>query len=298
MASFVLIFICITAGLLLRRYGLVPPQAHKGINAWIIYLALPAVSLKYLPALQFDTGMLFSVSGPVMVWIGAWLFVQLISYKRQWSKPTKGALILCTGLCNTSFVGFPLVTAYFGEEALKHAVVCDQVTFLLLSTIGLVMTVRHSHTQQIQAGVLLKKILAFPPLWGCILALTLPHWFSLAPLEMVFDKLAATVGPLALFSIGLQLKFTGWKDEWKHLLLVTVYKLLLAPLWVYAAYLLFTQQQVSARVTVFEMAMPTLLTASVIAEEYHLHTRLVNLCVGVTIVLSFVTTAIWYLIIG
>lgn len=296
MSSFVLIVVCIAAGILLRRYEVVPPYAYKGINAWIIYVALPAVSLKYLPKLTFDAAILFPLLAPVAVWVGAWLFVQLVRSGQSWSKPTVGALILCTGLCNTSFVGFPLVTAYFGEDALSHAVICDQVTFLLLATAGLIMSVRHSNVHQLNATLLIKKIISFPPLWGCILALVLPRLFSLSPLEPLFDKLAGTVGPLALFSIGLQLKFTGWKDERKHLLLVVVYKLILAPLLVFCIYQLLNHTHTAGKVTVFESAMPTLLTASVIADEYSLNTKLVNLCVGVTIVLSFFTTPIWYMV--
>jgi predicted permease len=41
--------------------------------------------------------------------------------------------------------------------------------------------------------------------------LVLSQFIDLTFAEPLFDKLAATVSPLALFSVGLQLKFNGWK---------------------------------------------------------------------------------------
>jgi predicted permease len=42
------------------------------------------------------------------------------------------------------------------------------------------------------------------------------------------------------------------------------------------------------------MAMPPLLTASVIADEYQLNPKLVNLTISIGILCAFVTTGIWW----
>ena len=86
MISFVLIAICILVGYILNYKKLLPPQSHKGINAWIIYVALPAVSLKYIPPINWNYTMLVPVIGPILVWIGAYVFVKIITYKRNLSK--------------------------------------------------------------------------------------------------------------------------------------------------------------------------------------------------------------------
>jgi malate permease and related proteins len=49
-----------------------------------------------------------------------------------------------------------------------------------------------------------------------------------------------------------------------------------------------------AKISVFEMAMPTLLSAGIVAEQYDLEPPLINLVIGIGIVLSFVTTAGWW----
>ena len=296
MANFILIGLCILAGILFRKSKTLPKDAHKGINAWIIYIALPAVSFKYLPHITWTKDLLFPALMPTCVWMLGWLFITAYSKFTKISRATSGGLKLVSSLSNTAFIGFPLIIAYFSEKELAIAIICDQVTFTLLSTIGIVVAIRSSQQQKLSAKLVLKKVLTFPPLIGCLLALTLPRYLDLSSLDTLFDKLAGTVGPLALFSIGLQLKFGGWFSEIKHISFALSYKLILAPLAVLAIALLLGMSGIITRITIFEMAMPTLLTAGVVADQYNLNPRVSNLVVGIGILLSFITTGVWWLV--
>ncbi len=296
MANFILIGLCILAGILFRKSKSLPKDAHKGINAWIIYIALPAVSFKYLPHITWTKDLLFPALAPICVWLFGWLFITLYSRIQNMSKATSGGLKLTSSLSNTSFVGFPLIVAYFSEKELAVAIICDQVTFTLLSTIGIIVAIRSSQHQKLSPKLVLKKVLTFPPLIGCVLALSLPRFIDLSSLDPLFDKLAGTVGPLALFSIGLQLKFGGWFSELKHISFALLYKLILAPLVVLLLALVLGMNGMITKITIFEMAMPTLLTAGVVADQYNLNPKLSNLVVGIGILLSFITTGLWWLV--
>jgi predicted permease len=296
MANFILIGLCIIAGILFRKSKTLPKDAHKGINAWIIYIALPAVSFKYLPHITWSKDLLFPALAPICIWMLGWLFITLYSRIRKLSTATLGGLKLVSSLSNTSFIGFPLIMAYFSEKEIPIAIICDQVTFTLLSTIGIIVAIRASQQQKLSAQLVVKKVLTFPPLLGCILALVIPRFLDISSFNPLFEKLAGTVGPLALFSIGLQLKFGGWFSELKHISIALLYKLILAPLSVLLIAVLLGLNGTIAKITIFEMAMPTLLTAGVVADQYNLNPKLSNLVVGIGILLSFVTTALWWLV--
>ncbi|MCZ4224191.1 AEC family transporter [Pedobacter rhodius] len=296
MANFILIGLCILAGMLFRKGKSLPKDAHKGINAWIIYIALPAVSFKYLPHITWTKDLLFPAFAPICIWISGWFIITLYSKLSNISRATFGGLKLVSSLSNTSFIGFPLIIAYFSEKELAIAIICDQVTFALLSTIGIIVAIRSSQQQKLSAKLVLSKVLTFPPLIGCVLALILPRYLDLSPLAILFDKLAGTVGPLALFSIGLQLKFGGWFNEIKHISFALFYKLILAPLLVLVIALLLGMNGMITKITIFEMAMPTLLTAGVVADQYNLNPKVSNLVVGIGILLSFITTGLWWLV--
>jgi predicted permease len=50
-------------------------------------------------------------------------------------------LILTAGLGNTSFLGFPIIEALYGQEGMKTAILVDQPgTFVVLSTLELSAT--------------------------------------------------------------------------------------------------------------------------------------------------------------
>lgn len=297
MANFILIGLCILAGIFFRKSKTLPKDAHKGINAWIIYIALPAVSFKYFPHITFTKDLLLPILAPIAVWFCGWLYITF--YKKlnpEVSKATTGGLTLTSSLSNTSFIGFPLIMAYFSEKELAIAIICDQVTFAMLSTFGIIVAIRSSQGQHLSARVVIKKVLTFPPLIASILALVLPRYLDISALDPVFDKLAGTVGPLALFSIGLQLKFGGWFSELKHISTALIYKLILAPLVVLLIAIAFNFSGITAKIAIFEMAMPTLLTAGVIADQYNLNSKVTNLVVGIGIILSFLTTFAWWAI--
>lgn len=296
MANFILIGLCIVAGILFRKSKSLPKDAHKGINAWIIYIALPAVSFKYLPHIVWSKDLLFPALAPICIWIFGWLFITIYSRVRKLSSATTGGLKLVSSLSNTSFIGFPLILAYFSEKEIPIAIICDQITFTLLSTIGIIVSIRASQQQKLSGKLVLKKVLSFPPLIGCILALILPRYLDISFLNPLFEKLSGTVGPLALFSIGLQLKFGGWFSELKHISIALLYKLILAPLSILLIAVLLGLNGTITKITIFEMAMPTLLTAGVVADQYNLNPKLSNLVVGIGILLSFITTALWWLV--
>lgn len=297
MINFALIGICIVAGMLFRQSKTLPVDAHKGINAWIIYIALPALSLKYLPHIQWSMHLLLAALAPLIVWLGGWLYCSIYISRSVIDKSTQGAMKITSGLSNTGFIGFPLVMAYFGEQHLGIAVICDQMSFTLLSTAGVIVAINSSKKQVLSASVVLKKLFRFPPFLGCLAGLILPHFISLSPAEPLFDKLAATVGPLALFSMGLQLKFSGWQKNIKNISVVLVYKLLISPLLVLFVTLLLHLKGTVAQTSIFEAAMPTVLTAGVIADEYHLNPELSNQIIGIGIIISLASTFLWYEII-
>lgn len=285
------------AGMLFRQAKALPHDAHKGINAWIIYLALPAVSFKYLPYIHWNSDLLLPAITPIVVWSGGWLCMSFYAKRAKVAAGTSAALKLSAGLSNTSFVGFPLIAAYYGERYIGIGVICDQVTFILLSTAGVLVAISAS-SKRPAAGLILQRVLRFPPFWGCIAALIIPHFVDVKPAAPFFDKLAGTVGPLALFSVGLQLKFKGWRERLKHVSAAITYKLFLAPALVLVIALVFKQRGITPQISLFEAAMPTLLTSGVVADEYGADPDLSNLIIGISIILGFVTTMIWYYVSG
>lgn len=298
MINFVLIAICIVAGMVFKSTKSIHPDAHKGINTWILYLALPAVSFKYLPKVDWSLEMLFPVLTTAVVAVGSMIFMDVYSRMKHYSRRSRSTMQLASGYSNTSFIGFPLISAFYGEKYLSIAIICDQTMFLMLSTLGIIAALKGgSKSGNVSTRFILKRLFTFPPFLGCISALILSQLVNLDFAEPLFDKLAATVAPLALFSVGLQLKFNGWKKLIPQISTSMLYKLILAPAIVLVLAFVFGIKGDIAKISIFEAAMPTLITSSIIAEQFRLNTKLTNLIIGISIIVGFITTGIWFEII-
>ncbi len=292
--NFLLIALCLAAGWLLRTSHILPHDSHKSINIWILYIALPSVALLYVHSITWTSALILPIVMPLCVWFGAWLLLKLLAKRLAIDAASHAALLLTAGLGNTSFVGFPLSQAYFGDDGLRIAVICDQVTFILLSTLGVMTAISASHSGAADRTTILKNIVRFPSFVAFVAALTLPRVVDFSLLNPLLEKLAGTLVPLALFSVGMQIRFSEWRSELKQLSAGLAYKLLIAPGLMLLLALLFRGDGIVAQTSVFEAAMPPMITSAILATQYQLNPKLSNLMVSVGIVVSIATTAMWW----
>lgn len=294
MENFILIFICLISGILIRKYTLLPRDSYKSINMWILYIALPAVSFKYIPQIIWNKNLILPILTPLIVWSGAFTYISIFSKIKNINSINRSTLIITCGLCNTSFLGFPMVAAYFGENNLNIAVIIDQINFLIFSSFGLSIAIKANNNQKIKFLTVIKKVFKFPPFIGFLSALIIPHFIDLSIFIPLFDKLSNTVSPLALFSIGLQLNISEFKDEFNNLSIGLLYKLMISPILIYLfSYNLNIDSNIIA-VSIFESAMPSLVSSYLIIDEYNLNTKLASLMIGLGIILCFFTTFLIY----
>lgn len=296
MSNFILIGVCFLAGFALRKSGVLAKGSHHGINVWIIYVALPAATLKYLPGIVWSSDLIIPLITPLICWLGAWLLTELVSKPFHFDRKTKAAFWIVTGLGNTSFIGFPLISAYYGEKYLSIAAVTDQMSFFMLAVFASIVAMRASGSAKADFKTISLKLLKFPPFLVIIAALVLPPFISFEPITPLVSTLALTLSPLALFSVGLQFELGKMRDVLKPILAASFYKLVLSPLIILGLAFMFHTGEMQTKISVFEASMGTMISAGILNDQFGLNPRLSNLIVFMTILLSFITSGIWYLV--
>lgn len=295
MTNFILIALCLSAGWLLRRSRILEQGAEAGINTWLIWIAIPATALKYVPHIKWSTALLLPALMPFVVWTVAVIFFRSCARRMHFDSATRTALTLTAGLGNTSFVGFPLVQAFYGGQAMPIAVVCDQASFIVMSTLGAIAAIRATKGATVSPLALTVKLFSFPPFLAFLAALLLPLWLDISSIFPLCDTLSGTLVPLALFTVGMQLSFKGWRQALPFLGIGLAYKLLLAPAIIALLALALHQKGLTAQVSVLEASMAPMVTAGLIAAQYGLKPDLANLMIGVGILLSFLSIPVWWL---
>jgi predicted permease len=295
MSNIILLFVCLAVGMGLRRFKCAPDNAHVSINAFIIHVSLPALTVVQLHGIQLQPSLLYAVAMPWMLFLAGAGFFWMLARTLKLTPQTTGGLMLSAGLANTSFVGLPMIEAFYGASGMAVGILIDQLgTYMVLSTLGIVVAALYS-TGRPSAPEIIKRICTFPPFIALIVALALlpvdlPPW-----LTDVLRRLGDTLAPLALVSVGLQLRLEEARGAGAPLAIGLAFKLIIGPLLLAGLYVgLFHATDNTAKITLFESAMGPQIGASIVAIQHGLNPPLITLLVGIGITLSFLTLPMWW----
>ena len=292
--AFALILAMLGLGMALGRTSLLPANAPETLNLVVLYVCLPAAVLLYVPALRMEWALLGVALTPWLLMGATWLLVTLAARAWRFRRDEYAVLLLCVGLSNSSFIGYPMVRALLGEAAVQYAVVYDQFgTFILLSTVGLYVVARYSGDAAPTAREILLRIARFPPPWALLLGLTVmpeqpPAWIAAG-----LQKLADALLPLVMLAVGLSIQLRLPRDEVRPLATGLALKLLVMPALAVPISLAFGMPAMMLRANVLESAMPTMISAAALAMAHGLAPRLAAALVGYGIVLCLATLPAW-----
>ena len=279
-------------GSLARRTKLFPAQTSAALNAVVLNVALPALVLRAIHTVPLSTELFIAAAMMWVVFLGAWGLFTLLGRVARLSTRTVGALVLTGGLSNTAFVGLPVLEAVWGREALGIGVVVDQLgSFLTMSSLGLAVAAAASG-EAANPTAIVKKVALFPPFIALVIAFLLrPYEYPLW-LDTLLDRFGSMLTPLALFSVGFQLRISGLRERIGPLAAGLGWKLVLAPAVIAAVLALFTGTDTLVwKATVVQAAMAPMVTGGIIASQYDLDPPLAAAMVGLGLPLSAVTLA-------
>lgn len=300
MENFYLVLIYLIIGALLRRVPAMPESSGIAFNMYVLYVALPALILQNVPRLQFSAELLIPAVTPWLLLIAVVLVILGLSRLFNWSREVTGALLIILPLGNTSFLGFPMTEALFGSEAMPYAVIYDQVgSFIALATYVTIVAALYSPTaaKPTLHGILL-KIISFPSFIALAIGLLLRDIGYSPFAQSVIDNLSATLVPVVMIAVGFGLTVKFSKKELSPLISAIVIKLLMMPLLAAVIWYSLGQSGMAVTISIFQAAMPPMISAGAIAIMAGLAPRLVSGIIGLGILLGLVTLPIVFTLLG
>lgn len=299
MENFALIFVALFIGYIINKGDVFAKDTPIILNQFILYISLPAMALLQIPKLSFSFEVLIPV---ITAWIVMGVSAFVIFYLSKilkFSREVTGALMLVGVLGNTSFVGIPVIQAYFGDSALPYVLMYDQLgSFIMLSTYGTFISAYYSSAENVNVKAIALKIITFPPFLSLLVALLFIGTTFHPVITSVLSSLASTIVPLALVAVGLQLKFKLPKEDIKPFVSALSVKLILAPILAIMISIIFSWNNQASLVSVMEAGMGPMITAGAVASMAGLAPRLSSAIVGYGTLLSFFTTWVLFKLIA
>lgn len=299
MENFALILVLFCLGYGLRRAGVFPEGSAQAFNLFVIYVPLPALILLKVPSMAISGELLVPMLLPwAMLGLSAGAVLAL-ARRFGWDRGVTGALLLTVPLGNTSFVGIPMVTAFYGGEGVPYAVVYDQLgTFMALATYGAFVIAAYGSGGRPTLPALARKMFTFPPFIALVLAFLLRGVeFPLIVIK-VLEPIAGSLVPVVMVAVGFQLRLRLDRAHMGPMAAGLAIKLVAAPLVALLCLKLLNVSGLPARVAVFEAGMAPMITAGALAIIAGLAADLSAAMVGYGLVLSFITLPILHRIIS
>ena len=197
------------------------------------------------------------------------------------------SILITSMFANTGNYGLPLVSFAFGDKALPYAGIYFVTTTLLFYSLG-VLLASLGHMNLKDAALGLFKV---PTLYAVLLALMInaAHFELPLALDRAVDLAAGGTIPLMLVLLGLQMTKVEFSKNLRALQLSVSMRLLIAPLLALLITALFGIQAFARQGATTQASMPSMVSATVLAEEYHLDSKLIAAVVFVSTVLSPLT---------
>lgn len=285
-------FALVLCGYLAAWRGVLPDLAIPGLNAFVLFFALPCMLFRFGASMPFSQLIdpvligVYGISALMMVF-----FTVAATWRRDESSggvdlrnAAFGALV--AAFPNTGFMGVPLLVALFGDRAAGPVIGTVLTDLILTSTLCIAIAQSHlalggDAPAHPVAGVMksLRGAMTNPLPWsialGAVFAATglqLP-----GPVAQIIKMLGDAATPVALFTIGAVLWRAGQHAHTRtppgQYLPVALFKLLIHPLLVWSFGMLghragLPVSPFGLTILVLAAALPSASNVSLLAERY------------------------------
>jgi len=281
----ILVLAMLGLGKLLAITRRMPENTSEVLNTLVIWVLLPALVIRSVAGLSFHAELLVLILTPWLLAAINAALVLVLARVFNWSRALVGCLLLCVALGNTAFIGYPLIEATLGAQAVPYAVVYDQLgTFALLPTFGLAIVAIYSGGERPTATEIARRILLFPAFVALIVGLlpvAHPLW-----LDILISSLADLLVPLAIFAVGFQLKLIPAPGSALPVSIGLAIKMLLSPLIAFGIAHAVSADPMITAVNTLESAMPTMITAGALAISARMAPDVASALVGYGVLIA------------
>jgi predicted permease len=204
-----------------------------------------------------------------------------------WPKSIIAAAMLACLATNSANYGMSLVQFAFGDRALPYGSLFMVDNNLILFTLGVAIASWGSG----KPGSPLAVPFKYPFIYAFIAALIFSHLHLALPLpvDRVVNLFGAAAIPTMLVLLGLQLNRCEWRRPNLALLLTNLTRLVTSPAIALALAAVFALEGPARQAGILQAAMPTAVSATVLATEFDLEPSFLTVTVAISTLLSFIT---------
>ena len=295
-------FALVLCGYLATRAGFLPLAAIPGLNAFVLFFALPALLYRF--GAQTPIGQLldpavagvYALCGLLMVAATVWL---TRGPRTNWNDAAFGALV--AAFPNSGFMGVPMLVAVLGAQAAGPVIVTIAVDMVVITSVCVALSRLDSagtHGVAVALRKALRGVASSAMPWAIALGAvgSAREWRLPGAVDEAVAMLADAASPVALFTIGAVLARSQMNQHEQVLardyVPIALAKLLAHPLLVWLAgqaaiALGAPLSPLALTVLVLLAALPSASNVSLLAERFGAHNGRIARIILVSTALAF-----------
>jgi hypothetical protein len=265
------LFLLIIIGFAARKMKVFDDYVTKGMTSVLLKLFLPGLIISSMQR-NFSVNLLMESSQILLISFAVYAFSFLLAlglpYVIKPNDTEKGVFQFIVMFSNVGFMGYPVLQAVFGKEALFYAAVYNMPFNLLAFTIGIIfLTGNNIFNSKFESKLFLNPGV-ISVLIGFILfvfSIKLPTAVS-GSLQLLGDM----TPPFSMIIIGAMLAKIEYSKIFKNkkVYVVSFIRLILIPILVWVCLKSFIHNPLMLGVPIITAAMPAAANTPILAEEY------------------------------
>lgn len=305
-----MVIVIIAVGYFVSYKGWAGKAVTSFISKFIVNVALPCTAVSaFLSRFTAESLMVswqYILASFVAIGV-VYAFAKLVIKLAKIDKTRRGVFTALFSYSNAVYIGLPVATAIFGQNALVFALFYYVANTTFMNSVGFVEIARDGAERACDnKGVcfgpkdILKKVFS-PPLIAVIVGFALVMLNVKLPafLDSAIAGVGSVTSPLALVFVGMIVQRTGLsciKKLDKGISWALVGRFVLAPVVMFVVAGLFGLSRMGTEVLIVQMSLPAMVSAAIFAELANADTEFAARGVVITTLLSFVTIPVYILL--
>ena len=297
------VFAIVVLGWIAGISGYVPRTLGASLTRFAYYIAMP--SLVFLTIGDETMHSLLDWRFLAAFGGGSLICFAIVMVMARWGRSaafgTSAMIGAAASMTNTAFVALPILKTLYGKPGVLAAAIATVFigAFMFPALVILLEIARFDASRKIRTAALTRQIATNPVIVATVVGLA---WSFTGlgmpkPLVSFLTILGDALTPCALFAIGLELTLGELRERLSFYALLTIVKLLILPLIVYALCLACGLDHTATVAAVVCAAVPTAKSAYVLAVEYDVEKTMVGAVISMSTLFSIITLLGWlYLI--
>lgn len=305
------IFSLIALGYLAVWTRFLKPDIGDGLASFVFSVGAPLLLFRNIVNADMSQGDLFLIWGSYFSAIFVVWTISHVTIQFVFGRDTRSGVVagVSGAFSNAVLVGIPLIEGIYGDEGLAilskiltvHLPSMLAATIILFEWAGRKDGVDDSAINPMTVLIKFIKNLFSNPLVAGISAgfIVKISGFELPSIGWrLVDNLAATVGPIALFALGMSVRRYGVSGQITPAIALVSFKLFLMPAVMLGLGLIIGLPEMTTRILVSIAGLPVGVNAWLVASQFGTGQRLAATSITIGTASAVLTTSIWLVILN